>query len=87
MTAALQKETNSYWNLIKDAESEVKLALIQRLSMALTPVVKASQEPSVAPVVTPAMRRRISKARKEYADGETISCRTPQEMQQFFDSL
>ena len=26
-------------------------------------------------------------ARKEYAEGKTISCRTPQEMQQFFDSL
>lgn len=26
-------------------------------------------------------------ARKEYAEGKTVSCRTPQEMQQFFDSL
>ena len=38
-------------------------------------------------VITPAMRRRINKARKEYAEGKTISCKTPQEMQQFFDSL
>ena len=38
-------------------------------------------------VITPAMRRRINKARKEYAAGQTISCKTPQEMQQFFDSL
>ena len=37
--------------------------------------------------ITPAMRRRISKARKEYAEGQTTTCRTPQEMQQFFDSL
>ena len=37
--------------------------------------------------ITPAMRRRITKARKEYAEGKTISCKTPQEMQQFFDSL
>ena len=36
---------------------------------------------------TPALQRKISKARKEYADGQTITCRTPQEMQQFFDSL
>lgn len=37
--------------------------------------------------ITPAMSRKISKARKEYAKGETISCRTPEEMQQYFDSL
>lgn len=37
--------------------------------------------------ITPAMRRRINKARREYAEGQTISCKTPQEMQQFFDSL
>lgn len=33
------------------------------------------------------IRRRINKARKEYAKGDTTTCRTPQEMQQFFDSL
>ncbi len=37
--------------------------------------------------VTPAIRRSINKARKEYAKGETISCSTPEEMQQYFDSL
>ncbi|MBR1941302.1 MAG: hypothetical protein IJ845_08235 [Bacteroidaceae bacterium] len=37
--------------------------------------------------ITPAMRRSINKARREYADGETISCSTPEEMQRYFDSL
>ncbi len=37
--------------------------------------------------ITPAMRRSISKARREYANGETISCSTPEEMQRYFDSL
>ena len=37
--------------------------------------------------ITPAMRRRINKARKDFAEGQTTTCRTPQEMQQFFDSL
>ena len=37
--------------------------------------------------ITPAMRRQIAKARKERADGQTRICRTPQEMQQYFDSL
>ena len=40
MTAlALKKESDNYWNLIKDASSEVKLALIKRLSDALRPAV------------------------------------------------
>ena len=37
--------------------------------------------------ITPAMRRSIDKARREYANGETISCSTPEEMQRYFDSL
>lgn len=37
--------------------------------------------------VTPALRRRINKARKEYAEGQTISCKSPKEMQKYFDSL
>ncbi len=37
--------------------------------------------------ITPAMRRSINKARREYDNGETISCSTPEEMQRYFDSL
>ena len=37
--------------------------------------------------ITPAMRRSIAKARKESACGETIVCKTPDEMQKYFDSL
>ena len=37
--------------------------------------------------LTPAIRRRIAKARKESASGETIVCKTPEEMQKYFDSL
>ena len=37
--------------------------------------------------ITPAMRRSINKARREMAKGETIKCSTPEEMQQYFDSL
>ena len=36
--------------------------------------------------VTPAMRRSIAKAREESARGETIVCKTPEEMQKYFDS-
>ena len=37
--------------------------------------------------ITPAMRRSINKARREFANGETIKCGTPEEMQRYFDSL
>lgn len=38
MTAiVLKRESDNYWNLIKDASDEVKLALIMRLSDALVP--------------------------------------------------
>lgn len=37
--------------------------------------------------VTPVMRRSINKARREYANGETIKCSTPEEMQRYFDGL
>ena len=37
--------------------------------------------------ITPAMRRSINKARREYANGETIRCSSPEEMQRYFDSL
>ena len=37
--------------------------------------------------ITPAMRRSINKARRELANGETIKCSTPEEMQRYFDSL
>lgn len=40
MTAiALKRETDTYWNLIKDAGNEVKLALIKKQSDALQPAV------------------------------------------------
>ncbi len=34
-TAVLERETNSYWDLIKNLSAEVKLALIARLSSSL----------------------------------------------------
>ena len=42
-TIALEHETNSYWNLIKGAGNEVKLALIKRLSDAVLPAVSRTK--------------------------------------------
>ena len=38
-------------------------------------------------VHTPELQSQIDKARKAFANGATITCSTPEEMQQFFDSL
>ena len=46
-------------------------------------VMKVGEERSISPV----LRRKIDKARKEYAVGETITCSTPEEMQRYLDSL
>ena len=43
--------------------------------------------PEEKEAVTPALRRRINTARKEKAQGLTVSCSTPEEMQRYFDSL
>lgn len=51
------------------------------------PVVREETQEEAKEVITPALRRRINRARKEYAEGQTIKCRNVQEMQQFFDSL
>ncbi len=45
-TAVLERETNNYWELIKNLSAEVKLALIARLSASL--VREAVQEKSDA---------------------------------------
>ena len=39
VTIALERETDGYWNLIKGAGNDVKLALIKRLSDAVMPAV------------------------------------------------
>lgn len=38
-------------------------------------------------IIFPALRTKMKKARKESADGQTIVCSSPEEMQQYFDSL
>ena len=57
------------------------LKLMRGVASVHTAKVKADNH------ISPALSRKICKARKEYAKGETISCRTPEEMQQYFDSL
>ena len=65
--------------IIADLKKAMKL--MRGVASVRTAKVKADNQ------ISPALSRKISKARKEYAKGETISCRTPEEMQQYFDSL
>ena len=63
--------------------ADIKRALKLIRGIASVRVTTISDDNSI----TPALRRSINKARREYAKGETISCNTPEEMQRYFDSL
>ena len=63
--------------------ANIKRALKMIRGIASVRVTTISDDKSI----TPALRRSINKARREYAKGETISCSTPEEMQRYFDSL
>ena len=63
--------------------ADIKKALKLIRGVASVRVAHISNDDSISP----ALRRSINKARREYAKGETISCSTPEEMQRYFDSL
>lgn len=63
--------------------SDIKKALKMIRGVASVRVTKSCGDN----VITPALRRAINKARRDSANGETIKCKTPEEMQRFFDSL
>lgn len=79
-------KTKETWTITFDPMSTYAQALFQAL--CLSRQFKVAKSPNAEnQTITPALRRSINSARKEYAEGKTISCKTPQEMQQFFDSL
>ena len=63
--------------------ADIKRALKMIRGVASVRVAKVDDDKTI----TPAMRQSINKARREYAKGETITCRTPEEMQKYFGSL
>lgn len=63
--------------------SDIKKALKMIRGVASVRVTKPNDDN----VVTPALRRAINKARRDSANGETFKCKTPEEMQRFFESL
>lgn len=62
--------------------SEIRKALLLIRGIASVRMAKGGEN-----AVTPALRSRIRKARKESANGETFVCSSPEEMKQYFDSL
>lgn len=65
---------------------------LEQMALAMNWTFHREDTPDVEPVgdanvITPAMRRRINKARKESRQGETVVCKNKAEMQQYFDSL
>lgn len=84
MAAAISKPAQMIITLEDNALiADIKKALKMIRGVASVRVATISDDKTI----TPAMRRSINKARREYANGETISCSTPEEMQNYFDSL
>ncbi len=82
-TRTYTPQTNQVIVTLEDGAvlSEIKKALLLIRGVSSVSVARNDN------MVTPALRTKIRKARKESADGETIVCNTPEEMQQYFDSL
>lgn len=83
-TTSIPKQSQMIITLEDNAlVADIKKALKMIRGIASVRVVNISDDKSI----TPTMLRSINKARKEYKNGETISCSTPEDMQRYFDSL
>lgn len=83
-TTSIPKQSQMIITLEDNAlVADIKKALKMIRGIASVRVAKISDDKSI----TPTMLRSINKARKEYENGETISCSTPEDMQRYFDSL
>lgn len=69
---------DAIWALIQAQPKKVRQALSVRM---------AQDNASAKNIITPALAMQIRKAREEYSKAETVRCETPEQMQQFFDSL
>lgn len=69
---------DALWTLIQAQPKKVRQALSLRL---------AKENASAQNIITPELAMQIRKAREEFSKAETTRCETPEQMQQFFDSL
>lgn len=83
-TTSIPKQSQMIITLEDNAlVADIKKALKMIRGIASVRVANISDDKSI----TPTMLRSINNARKEYENGETISCSTPEDMQRYFDSL
>ncbi|MBQ8703628.1 MAG: hypothetical protein IJ524_04575 [Bacteroidales bacterium] len=71
--------------MIVTLEDNVAVSEIRKVLLHIRGI--ASVQLDERPRVTPALRTKIRKAREESAQGETVVCSTPEEMQQYFDTF
>ena len=84
MSTSIPKQTQVIITLEDDALiADIKKALKLIRGVASVRVATFNDDKTI----TPAMHRSVNKARREFANGETISCSSPEEMQRYFDSL
>lgn len=60
------------------------MAYLQALGVLVKKISPKAKEENP---ISPALSLRMKKAREEFANGETISCSSPDEMRKYFDSL
>jgi len=70
-----------------DGRSNVMKHLIKAMLAAGAIIQSTETKPHEEDLLTPSLRSKIKKAREESINGETIVCKSPVEMQQYFDSL
>ena len=65
------------------AVAEIRKAILMIRGIASVRKARISDDKTISPT----LRRRIKTARIESVRGETVVCHSPEEMQQYFDSL
>ena len=73
--------------MIVTLEDDATVAEIRKALLLIRGIASVRMAKGGDHAVTPALRNRIRKARQESANGETVVCSSPEEMQQYFDSL
>lgn len=73
--------------IVVTLESDATVSEIRRALLLIRGVASVRVARNCDHSLTPALRSRIRKARNESINGETVVCKSPEEMLQYFDSL
>ena len=69
-TIAIERETNNYWDLIKNLSTEVKLALMSRISASL---VSEQADEQISPYTMEEIHSRIDQSLEDIKEGRVLS--------------